>query len=289
MLKGIDVINAFKSDIEGFFCPNAGFEMNISVQGRNTVCRRNGDIIISTDFAESDVDSLESMMFTLLVLGHETAHLLNVHGRIQDEPKQDTKALEVWADFFGTKVAIVAMTIGDKIQDMVSELPNGKKTGARVDAIGAAIGRLGETYFDTKSPRYEPAPVRVATCVAGVMSALDTFWSLRGKSRDAGRSMALQHRLYQSPAMQLMIRKMGGASAPDRGQFSNIRRLHQYIQDGRPSITMGMLPMPSAWLNTNYEGTEQERMTEVEKQFGVLKEQLTKLGLDLPDDWHEHH
>ncbi|MCV0359029.1 hypothetical protein KUC90_31230 [Pseudomonas aeruginosa] len=143
MLKGRDVIDAFKSDIEGFFYPTAGFVMNISVQGTRTAYRGSADsgrILISTDLAECEVDSLERMMFILLVLGHETAHLLNVHGGFRDESNQDTKALEVWADFFGTKVAMVAMTIGDKIQDMVTGLPGGKETGARVEAIGAAIG-----------------------------------------------------------------------------------------------------------------------------------------------------
>lgn len=288
VLKGRDVIDAFKSDIEGFFYPTAGFVMNISVQGTRTVYRGSADsggILISTDLAECEVDSLERMMFILLVLGHETAHLLNVHGGFRDESNQDTKALEVWADFFGTKVAMVAMTIGDKIQDMVTGLPGGKETGARVEAIGAAIGLLGTTYFETGSTRYEPAPVRVATCVAGVMSALDTFWSLNGIPRNVGRSMSLQLRLYQSPAMRLMLSKVEGAGVPERGQFPTIRRIHQHIQSDRASITVGMLPTPSAWLHTNYEGSEQERMAEAERQLDKLKEELAKLGLDLPEGW----
>lgn len=262
--------------------------MNISVQGTRTVYRGSADsggILISTDLAECEVDSLERLMFILLVLGHETAHLLNVHGGFRDESNQDTKALEVWADFFGTKVAMVAMTIGDKIQDMVTGLPGGKETGARVEAIGAAIGLLGTTYFETGSSRYEPAPVRVATCVAGVMSALDTFWSLNGIPRNVGRSMSLQLRLYQSPAMRLMLSKVDGASVPERTQFPTIRRIHQHIQSDSPFITVGMRPIPSAWLHTNYEGSEQERMAEAERQLGRLKEELVKLGLDLPEGW----
>ncbi|WP_448123768.1 hypothetical protein [Pseudomonas veronii] len=288
MLKGRDVIDAFKSDIEGFFNPTAGFAMNISVQGTRTVYRGSADsggILISNDLAECEVDSLERMMFILLVLGHETAHLLNVHGGFRDESNQDTKALEVWADFFGTKVAMVAMTIGDKIQNMITGLPGGNETGARVEAVGAAIGLLGSTYFETGSARYEPAPVRVATCVAGVMSALDTFWSLNGIPRNVGRSMSLQMRLYQSPGMRLMLSKVEGASAPGRGQFPTIRRIHQHIQSGRASITEGMRPIPSAWLHTNYEGSEQERMAEAERQLEKLKEELAKLGLDLPEGW----
>ncbi|WP_409321635.1 hypothetical protein [Pseudomonas monteilii] len=288
VLKGRDVIDAFKSDIEGFFYPTAGFVMNISVQGTRTAYRGSADsggILISTDLAECEVDSLKRMMFILLVLGHETAHLLNVHGGFRDESNQDTKALEVWADFFGTKVAMVAMTIGDRIQDMVTGLPGGKETGARVEAIGAAIGLLGTTYFETGSTRYEPAPVRVATCVAGVMSALDTFWSLNGIPRNVGRSMSLQLRLYKSPAMRLMLSKVEGTGVPERGQFPTIRRIHQHIQSDRTSITVGMLPIPSAWLHTNYEGSEQERMAEAERQLDKLKEELAKLGLDLPEDW----
>lgn len=288
MLKGKDVIKAFKSDIEEFFYLSAGFSMNVAVQGTRTVYRgsvRSGGIIISTDLAESEVDSLERMIFILLVLGHETAHLLNVHGGYQDESNDDTKALEVWADFFGTKVAIVIMTIGEKIQDMVTALPGGKETGSRVEAIGAAIGLLGTTYFETGSNRYEPAPVRVATCVAGVMSALDTFWSLNGIPRNVGRSISLQLRLYQSPAMREMLSRSAEADGPDSGQLATIRRIHQHIQGDKAAITAGMREIPAAWLRTNYEGSEEERLAEAQLQLDKLKEELVKLGLDLPEGW----
>ena len=97
--------------------------------------------------------------------------------------------------------------------------------------------------------------------------------------------MSLQLRLYQSPAMRLMLSKVEGASVPERGQFPTIRRIHQHIQSGRPSITVGMRPIPSAWLHTNYEGSEQERMAEAERQLERLKEEIAKLGLDLPEGW----
>lgn len=262
--------------------------MNVAVQGSRTVYRgnaRSGGILISTDLADCEVDSLERMMFILFVLGHEAAHLLNVHGGYQDESNDDTKALEVWADFFGTKVAIVVMTIGERIQDMVTALPGGKETGARVEAIGAAIGLLGTTYFETGSNRYEPAPVRVATCVAGVMSALDTFWSLNGIPRSVARSISLQLRLYQSPAMREMLSRVGEAEGPDRGQFPTIRRIHQQIQGDKAAIATGMREIPAAWLRTNYEGSEQERLAEAQRQLDKLKEELAKLGLDLPGGW----
>ncbi len=286
MIYGRDVIDAFKSDIEWFFYPSAGFAMNIIVRGTRTAYRGNaasGGVLISTDLAECEVDSLEKMIFILLVLGHETAHLLNVHGGYQDESNQDTKAIEIWADFFGTKVAMVAMTIGEKVQDMVIGLPGGRETGARVEAIGAAIGLLGTTYFQTESARYEPAPIRVATCVAGVMSALDTYWSLNGIPRSVERSLSLQLRLYKSPAMRSMLSKIWAADVPDRANFPIIRRIHQHIQGERASITEGMRPIPSAWLRTNYEGSEHERMAEAERQLEILKKELSKLGLELPE------
>lgn len=286
-LTGMQVIEAFKQDMEGFFHPGSGFVLNIAVQGIRTVYRGNaerGGIIVSSELAGCEVDSLERMMFILLVLGHETAHLLNVHGGYRDESADDTRALEVWADFFGTKVAMVAMTIGDRIQDMVTSLPGGTATGARIDAIGSAIGLLGTSYFETDDARYEPAPVRVATCVTGVMSSLDTFWRLNGIARDVGRSLALQLRLYQSPGMRAMLSRVG-AVTPDAGQIPSIRRIHQAIQGDRDAITAGMRDEPAAWLRTNYEGSEEERAAEAERQLELLKKELDRLGLDLPTGW----
>lgn len=285
-LTGLAVLEAFKSDIEGFFNPGAGFVMNTAVQGIRTRYIGNaekGGIAVSEDLASFEVESLESLMFLLLVLGHEAAHLLNVHGGYRDQSNEETKALEVWADFFGTKVAMVVMTIGDKVQDMVSSLPGGDKTGTRLDAIGEAIGLLATTYFETNDGRYEPAPVRVATCLAGVMSALDTFWRLNGIDRDVERSISLQLRLYQAPSMKAMLARVG-AAAPDRGQIPAIRRIHQIIQGDRPSITVGMQPLPAEWLRTNYEGSEEERVARAEVELELLKAELTRLGFDFPDD-----
>ena len=286
-LTGLDVLAAFKSDIEGFFYPNSGFVMNTAVQGIRTRyigSAEKGGIVVSDDLARHEVESLESIIFLLLVLGHEAAHLLNVHGGYVDQSNDDTRALEVWADFFGTKVAMVVMTIGEKVQDMVTSLPGGNKTGARVDAIGEAIGRLATSYFDTNDGRYEPAPIRVATCVAGVMSALDTHWGLKGIGRDVGRSLSLQLRLYQAPTMKAQLERFG-AGAPDRSQISVIRRIHQLIQGDRASITKGMQPIPEEWLKTNYTGDEDERIARAERDFELLKAELLKLGLDIPSEW----
>lgn len=285
-LTGLRVLEAFKSDVESFFYPQSGFVMNTAVQGTKTRYMGNaerGGIAVSKDLANCEVDSLERMMFLLLVLGHETAHLLNVHGGHRDQSNDDTRALEVWADFFGTKVAMVVMTIGDKMQDIVASLPCGDETGARLDAIGAAIGLLATTYFDTDDGRYEPAPIRVATCVAGVMSALDNHWKMHGIERDVERSLKLQLRLYQTPAMMAQLGRVG-AAAPDRSQIPEIRRIHQAIQGNRSSITVGMRPVPAEWLRTNYEGREEERVARAEREFQRLKVELTKLGLDMPDE-----
>lgn len=285
-ITGMCVIDAFKRDVEGFFYSGSGFVLNTVVQGTRTAYRGNaerGGIILSSDLAECEVDSLDRLMFILLVLGHETAHLLNVHGGYRDESHDDTKALEVWADFFGTKVAMVAMTIGERIQDMVTSLPGGSETGGRIEAIGSAIGLLGTTYFETDDDRYEPAPVRVATCVTGVMSSLDTFWQLNGIAQSVERSLALQHRLYQSPAMRAMLSRGGGAPSP--GQIPSIRRIHQAIQGDKPAITAGMRPVPAAWLRTNYDGSEAARAADSKRRLERLKVELTRLGLDVPEGW----
>lgn len=176
---------------------------------------------------------------------------------------------------------MVVMTIGDKVQDMVTSLPGGDRTGARVDAIGAAIGLLATTYFATDDGRYEPAPIRVATCVAGVMSALDTFWRLNGIERAVGRSLSLQLRLYQAPAMESQLGRVGDA-VPYRSQIPAIRRIHQVIQGDRASITEGMRPIPAEWLRTNYEGSEEERLARSEQKQKRLSVELLKLGLDVP-------
>lgn len=286
MLTGKDVLDAFKSDLEGFFYPDSGFVMNTAIQGSKTVYMgdaNKGGVVVSKDLASHEVGSLEELVLILLILGHESAHLINVHNGYRDQTNDDTRAIEVWADFFGTKIAVVMLTFGEKILDLVTSFPGGAETGTRIDAIGAAIGRLAVSYFETNDGRYEPAPVRVATCVAGVMSALDTFWAMQGKGRSVARSLSIQKRLYASPVMTGQLLR-ADARAPDRSQLPLLRQIHKVIQGDRDSITPGMRDLPKQWLGTDYRGSEEARLANVKLQNEILMAELKKLGLEIPPE-----
>jgi len=283
VVKGIDVLEAFKSDIEGFFLPEAEFVMNAAVNGFTTRYiggATKGGIAVSQDLANCDVDTLETMMFLLLVLGHEAAHLLNVHGGYRDQSSSDTRALEVWADFYGTKVAISVMTLGDRVRAIVTSIPGGNETATRLDAVGNAIGRLASTYFNTKDERYEPATIRALTCVVGVVSAINTYFTLKGVKRDARLLVDLQLRLFRTPELSPHLPGIG-AAITDASQVSTIRRIHQSIQGERTAITQGMHPIPAQWLRTNYEGSDEENASRAKVEFDSIIRELEGLGISL--------
>ncbi len=281
-VKGADVLAAFKSDLEGFFYPEAGFRMNAAVNGITTRYIGNantGGIAVSQDLADCDVDTLETMMFLLLVLGHEAAHLLNVHGGHRDESHRETKALESWADFFGTKVALVAVTLGERVQALVTSLPGGGDTARRLDAVGNAIGRLASTYFDTDDSRYEPAPIRALNCVAGVVSTINTYFMLKGRDRDVELLVHLQVRLFRAPELKPHMERIAAAE-PDYTQVTTITRIHQLLQGTREAITEGMRPIPAQWLRTNYEGSAEDKASRATEMYASIAVELEKLGLN---------
>lgn len=284
LVTGKQVLEAFKSDVEGFFYPDAGFVMNTAVNGIKTRYvgdAEKGGIAVSHDLAAFEVRSLADLMFVLLVLGHEAGHLLNVHGAHQDSSKDETRALEVWADFYGAKVAMAVMTIGTKVRAMVDS-HGGTNAGVRLDAIGVALGRLSGTYFEVADRRYEPSPTRVATFVAGVMSGLVVNWVQHGHVPSVENLIHAQRRIYATEDMRAQLLLVQG-SAPEQSQFSTIRHIHQKIQGDKSAITAGMKCVASEWIQTNYDGTDEEYMDRYVEALKQLKVELSAVGLDLPD------
>lgn len=282
LITGKQVLEAFKSDLEGFFNPGAGFVMNTIIRGSKTHYSGSADqggIVIATDIADFEVRCLEDFMLVLLVLGHEAAHLLNVHGGHKDQSDDETRALEAWADFFGAKVAMAVMTIGDKVPEMANSLGGGN-AGVRLDAIGVALGRLATSYFDVNDPRYEPASVRVASYVAGVLSGLVANWRQHDVECDVSHLILAQMRIYSAPALKSLANP--SVALPEDSQFTSILQIHQGIQGDRVEITDGMNLTAREWLRTEFKGSAEDYQARSGEALKRLEEQLAAIGLASP-------
>ena len=87
------------------------------------------------------------MALILIVLGHEAAHYLNRHNEHEDQSPVETRALEMWADFFGMKLALVAMTFGENLKNISAALPGWSSSDRRTDAVAEALAILSAVSY----------------------------------------------------------------------------------------------------------------------------------------------
>lgn len=111
LLTNKDVIKAFIADLKS---------MHHDDQQPDVVCDFDGDpatlgqiveiagkpiLRFSYRFADSAVNDHSDLFYCSIIAGHELAHWVNAHTKRLDEDDLDSKAIEIWADFFGTRLA----------------------------------------------------------------------------------------------------------------------------------------------------------------------------------------
>ncbi|CAI8848216.1 hypothetical protein [Pseudomonas sp. IT-P176] len=268
-LTGQDVIDAFKADIEDFFEAGHHFELRVETSGFAPTCKGSGPtarIQLPVEMLEKAVDSFDDLALLLLILGHETAHYLHRHNEHRDESALESRALEMWADYFGTKLAMVVMTIGNKTLLRFGDLPGAKNAGSRLDALASALATLSCTYFNISSPKYPPANERVSICISGMLSFFEVQFGLQDGSiggEDAyrkameprtiiDRAFKVQKRLYANRTLADLAEKSPSVGG-EYQELNIIRAVHRKIQDGQPALFEGLKVLQSLWLSLNYE------------------------------------
>jgi hypothetical protein len=299
MIIGKDVVKAFKSDIEEFFHPHAKFQLQVETGGFSPSCRgvrERARIVLPADLMQCKITSLEELSFTLLVLGHETAHYMHRHNEHHDNEAHESRSIEMWADFFGTKIALVVLTIGPQIGDILNALPGGEETRNREDALASALARLANSYFSINSTNYDPAEARVSTCVAGMLSFFQVRYPMQalitGGSEEflkaanptvvVARALGLQQRLFKnSDLATVMVRSV---DVPSVDQLEAISAVHKQIQAEQPALFQGMTALPSLWLSLDYIIPDETKKITAARNMEVLQRSLAALGMTPAQD-----
>lgn len=293
---GESVLNAFKADVESFFDSKYQFQLRVEEGGLSPVCKGSGAkarIILPKDLLEKPIRTVEDMVFLLIVLGHETAHYLNRHNEHKDECAVETRAIEMWADFFGTKVALVTMTFGENVQMLGEKLPGWEESGGRIDALAAALATLSNTYFKIKHQSYPPVQDRVSTCIAGALSFFQNLYPLQAllehgdeEFRKAShpvtimsRNIGLQMRIYKNKDLENLALTSETLDSNSE-QIRTISEVHKSIQAEHCAMFNGMAEIPAIWLNLNYDVPENERQKIVENKMQAVEDTLDSLGMN---------
>lgn len=293
-ITGDSIITSFKKDVEAFFTSDPAFELRIEkVGGGLPTCKGVGDnarLCLPTDFFTQIIDDPKDFVFLLLVLGHEAAHYLNRHNEHIDKAYIESQGIEMWADFFGTKIAFVVLTFGAELSKF-SFMP--KNAMDRIDVFALALEKLSESYFQNSHPRYPEISTRIGTYVAGVMSFLEQYfkwWAIKYNNSKAyaeaqdpdvivQRALSIQMRIYKNKKLKNWAMASEGKGLEETS-FETISAIHRDIQGKQDALFKGMKPLPSVWLRLTYSIEESSRKIIVSNKLNRLEKTLRKLHKD---------
>lgn len=289
-ITGDSIITAFKKDLEEFFTSTPAFELRIEKGGMRPTCKGVGEkarLCLPIDFFTQIIDDPKDFVFLLLVLGHEAAHYLNRHNEHIDKADIESQGIEMWADFFGTKIAFVALTFGAELSKFPFIPQNAMD---RIDVFALALEKLGDSYFQGSDPRYPEISTRIGTYVAGIMSFLEQYfkWSaIKSNNLEAyadaqnpdvivQRALSIQMRIYKNQKLKNWAMVSEGEGLEETS-FRTISAIHRDIQGKQDALFKGMKPLPSLWLRLTYNIQEPIRKRIVFDKLNLLKKTLRKL------------
>jgi hypothetical protein len=295
VITGEQVANAFKADVESFFGKDK-FHLRIEAGGFRPVCKGKGKaarIILPQEIFSKSVETANDMALILIVLGHEAAHYLNRHNEHEDQSPVETRALEMWADFFGMKLALVAMTFGENLQNISAALPGWSSSDRRTDAVAEALAILSVSYFSEKHESYPSTATRVATCIAGALSFFEIVYQMQDGAKGGyaaylhasnpetivKRALGVQQRIYKNHVIYILHSKSED-SLLSSDQIETIHAVHRSIQGNQPAMFDGMAPIPALWLRLDYRVEDEQRRAIAIERGKLLRETLDRLGID---------
>lgn len=257
-LTNKDVIKAFIADFKS---------MHHADQQPDVICDFDGDpaplaqvvkihgkptLQFSYRFADSAVNDHSDLFYCLIIAGHELAHWANAHTKHLDKDDLDSKAIEMWADFFGTRLVFSAVARCMNVKEIITgrlRTPAFDVVGpdALLPEYGRALRRVYDTIFVPAgvSPKYPSPRERVHICAAGVTSF---FYRHLGQMHQ-GRTIVALRGVLLEPFKDLLDLFQQDVVADDSDElsFRNIE-IHLGLKQGRTLITPEFVLSSISWL-----------------------------------------
>lgn len=247
-------------DFKDFFLPGGAPKFRIAVEATNYACiRRRGEdirIVIPSEMAGATIEDADEMFFHLLILGHEMAHLVHRHLYANTPEIADNRALEYWADFYGAKVVMVLISVGERCNAIFRRFfPGTHFFEAALESIGRAVGRLVETVYSNDS-RYPPKLLRVGLISNGVTS----YFRLALQNPPPIWYFSVFKRIFASPPVRELMILDPSVVEPDREPIDRAVKWHHELQGSAPAIYPWLKPEVVLYLHTSFDQTDEERI-----------------------------
>ena len=280
-----DVVEAFIADFKSMHQsnqqPDVRCDFNSDPSRLAEVLPVAGHLILkfSYRFADSVVSNHTDFFYCLIIAGHELAHWANAHTKHLDKDDLDSKAIEMWADFFGTRLFFTAIARCSNLRGIINQLRTPAFDAEGEDALLTAYGEALRQVYDRVyvpagvTPTYPAPSERVQICGAGVTSF---FYRHLGKMHKGMTIFALK-RVILEPFADVLDIFSGDMDfgESDELAFRNIE-IHLGLKQGRPLITPGIRQEFNQLVGTHYLG-HSENMAHRED----LRGQVRAWGVDV--------
>jgi hypothetical protein len=286
-----ELIDSIFSDFKDFFINEkyAQFikyrfieNMNIPMKVYRT--KSKSYIGISSNIEMLDINDDISKIFILFMIGHELAHLVNKHLEYNDKNNFDSQTLEMWADYFGTKIAMSILQNGTKFNKMLTA--NFKDANIGLEIIFNALVSLNKTlYINTNSStKYLNSNERISTVVAAIAAFLTrkeiilNFKFSEKEHADIGYGwgMAINRKLYDLD----MFDKLYITTKKDDVDIVNLTKnvliIHSQLKEKNKQIIKGLDFKHSYILDTSYEVAKPNQM-----MINKFNKKFDEIGWDI--------
>lgn len=219
---------------------------------------------IPEDFKYLDIDDDVSKLYVLFMVAHELAHLTNQHLHYNDKHKLDSQTIEMWADYFGAKIAMSILIFGSKFNKLLTiNFMDRDKTLENI--FKAIIEKLYPVFQNAdNSGKYLMSYNRTSTIFAGIAAFLtrsDMWIKRKFSNKDhaeigAAWGYTINLQLLKSNLVSQMNMGTGYSLEHEdiRELAENVYTIHNQLQNGNNGpLLKGLSWKYSYILDTYYE------------------------------------
>jgi len=286
-----ELINNIFNDFKDFF-PNKKDSKFIKYKFDNSSkpmkvarTRSKAHIVISNDITYLDINSDASKIYILFMIGHELAHLVNKHLEYKDRNQFDSQTLEMWADYFGTKISMSILQDGTRFNTMLTSNFNDVNIGLEI--IFNALSMMKDNiYMNTNnSNQYLNSNDRMSTVIAAIAAFLTrkemivNFKFSEAQHAEIGSDwgIAINRKLYDLQ----MINKLYTAGTTEKDTnitalVQNVFYIHNHLKQKNKQLLKGLDFQHSYILDTSYEEYKPNK-----KMIDKFNEKLHNIGWNI--------
>lgn len=242
-------------------------------------------IAISSDIKDLEIDEDASKIYILFMIGHELAHLANKHLEYNDKNNFDSQTLEMWADYFGTKISMSILQNGNKFNKMLKANFNNVNIGLEI--IFNALFKLNNNlYINTNvSNRYLSSNERISTVIAAIIGFLtrkDMIVKFKFSEEEHAHigyrwGMAINKKFYELGMFEkLYDTSMKREERDISSLIKNVLSIHNKLKQQNQRIIKGLDFYHSYILDSTYEVSKPN-----EKMINKFNKTFDNMGWDI--------